>query len=168
MTVVRRALPGDASGLLHLIGQLSAHHGDIATIGLAELERDVFTAEPWATALVAEVDDVLAGYAILYRLYRAQYGQRGMNLHHLYVEPARRGSGIGRLIVEAARREAEAAGCAYMRVQTEPENLAAQRFYRAVGFTPSDTASAKLRLDLTGTTAQRPDVSPPGRTTTLR
>lgn len=148
MNSVRRAEAGDMAGLLRLVRRLAAYHGDEATTGVEQLERDLLGSDPWAFGLVADVDGVLAGYAILYRLYRAQTGERGMDLHHLYVEPEWRAAGLGRMLIHEAIGMAERAGCSYMTVKAEADNRPAQRFYRSNGFTPSPYSGNRYRLTL--------------------
>lgn len=148
MNSVRRAEAGDMPGLLRLVRRLAAHHGDEATTGVEQLERDLLGPDPWAIGLVADVDGMLAGYAILYRLYRAQSGERGMDLHHLYIEPEQRGAGLGRLLIHEATGVAERAGCSYMTVKAEADNRPAQRFYRSNGFAPSPYSGNRFRLTL--------------------
>ncbi|MFH6783560.1 MULTISPECIES: GNAT family N-acetyltransferase [Methylobacterium] len=131
--VVRHAVADDTRALAGLIDQLAAHHGDRATTDDNALRTDLFASSPWATALVAEGGGRLVGYALLVRLYQAQYAARAMDLHHLFVVPDARNSGIGKALIEAARTEAAARGCVRLVVGTHPENRRAQSFYRMLG-----------------------------------
>jgi GNAT superfamily N-acetyltransferase len=133
---IRAARPGDIPALRTMIGELAAFHGDAAPLDADTLSRDLFGTVPWITALVAEADGELIGYAILVPLYRAQQGARGMDLHHLYVRSAHRGTGIGRHLVAQAREEARRAGCAYLSVSAATGNVQAHRFYEQQDFTP--------------------------------
>ena len=116
--VVRPAIPDDTHLLAELIGQLAAHHGDQATTNAEHLRADLFATSPWAIALVAERDDGLLGYAVLVRLYQAQLAKRAMDLHHLFVLPAARGSGVGTALICSAKLAAKAEGCARLMVGT--------------------------------------------------
>jgi GNAT superfamily N-acetyltransferase len=136
MVTLRVAKPRDLAELRAMIAALAAHHGDAAAITPEDLERDLFGAMPWITALVAEAGGRLIGYAILVPLYRASEGRRGMELHHLYVEPESRGTGIGRHLVAKAREQAKMAGCAYLSVSAATGNFQAHRFYQSEQFTP--------------------------------
>ncbi|MET7246534.1 GNAT family N-acetyltransferase [Methylobacterium sp. EM32] len=118
----------------------------------------MFASPPWATALVAEEAGTLIGYALLVRLYRAQYASRALDLHHLFVVPGARSSGVGRALVQAARAEAEAQGCARLMIGTHPDNRRAQSFYRALGFTDRPPGGPQFELPLGG---DRPAVSSP-------
>ncbi|WEZ84035.1 GNAT family N-acetyltransferase [Rhizobium sp. 32-5/1] len=136
MVTLRVAKPRDLPELRAMIAALAAHHGDAAAITPEDLERDLFGVMPWITALVAEAGGRLIGYAILVPLYRASEGRRGMELHHLYVEPESRGTGIGRHLVAKAREQAKMAGCAYLSVSAATGNFQAHRFYQSEQFIP--------------------------------
>jgi GNAT superfamily N-acetyltransferase len=57
-----------------------------------------------------------------------------LNIHDVYVVPARRGTGIGRALFEYAERVALQRGCRKMTLEVLSGNAAAQRLYRALGF----------------------------------
>ncbi|WP_275789597.1 GNAT family N-acetyltransferase [Pararhizobium gei] len=136
MVTIRVAKTHDLAGLRDMIAELAAHHGDAAAVTAESLERDLFGPLPWISALVAEAAGEPIGYAILVPLYRAQQGMRGMELHHLYVRPAHRGTGIGRHLVAKAREQARMAGAAYLSVSAATGNFQAHRFYESENFTP--------------------------------
>jgi GNAT superfamily N-acetyltransferase len=134
---IRLAKHRDMPSLTEMIAALAAHHGDIAAMTEEQLERDLFSATPWITALVADAgSDGLIGYAILVPLYRAQEGKRGMELHHLFVRDGHRGHGIGEHLVAHARAHAKAAGCDYLSVSAATGNINAHRFYEHLDFVP--------------------------------
>lgn len=134
MVTIRAARQGDLPALREMIAELAAHHGDAAAVTPENLERDLFGQMPWISALVAEAGGELIGYAILVPLYRAQQGVRGMDLHHLYVRPAHRGTGIGRHLVGKAREQARIAGATYLSVSAATGNFKAHRFYESENF----------------------------------
>lgn len=134
IVTIRSAKQHDLRALSAMIEELAAHHGDAAAITPETLERDLFSRVPWITALVAEAAGELIGYAILVPLYRAQQGARGMELHHLYVRPAHRGTGIGRHLVNKAREQARIAGATYLSVSAATGNFAAHKFYESENF----------------------------------
>jgi GNAT superfamily N-acetyltransferase len=150
LALIRRARETDVAAVLEMVGQLARHHGDEPRATLAGLERDLFGPAPWVTALVADGETSLLGYAILCRMYRARSGERGVDLHHLFVVERARGSGVGRRLVEAALDEAGRWGCTFLTVGTHPENLGAQRFYERLGFERAPQGGPRFRTAVGG------------------
>lgn len=67
--------------------------------------------------------------------YETPFHDKGTCLiNELIVRKDRRGTGIGRALVEAVQAEARRRGMDEIQVGTEKTNLAAQRFYKRVGF----------------------------------
>lgn len=131
--MIRPADLSDAAGLHKMIQSLAHHHGDVASVSLAQLHRDLFVAPSWAKAFVADQDGQLVGYAIIQPLWRAQTGSRIVDLHHLYVDPDFRGVGIGTRLIKTAQSQARTLGASQLTVGTMPTNLAAQKFYQNLG-----------------------------------
>ncbi len=154
---VRPALEADVPALPRMVGDLARHHGDVPRVDAGALARDLFGPDPWATALVAEDAGRVVGYAVLCRLYHAQHGERGLDLHHLFVAADARGRGIGTLLVAASLREARRHGCASLVVGTHPGNVGVQRFYEALGFRRLTGGGVRFRI---GVEAGRPEASP--------
>lgn len=146
--VVRDARRDDIADLVRLIGQLAAFHGGTSTTDAATLERDAFGADRWVEALVGERDGEVIAYALLCLVYRAQLGQRGIDLHHLFVAAPWRGKGVGRQMIDAVARHARTRGCAYMVVGTTADNFAAHRFYDELGLQRAAASGPRFRLDL--------------------
>ena len=144
--VVRAARPEDAEVLQTLITLLAAHHGDTASVDAATLRADLFGPQPWAKAIVAEGAGTLLGYALLVRLYRAQFTRRSLDLHHLFVVSEARGIGVGRALIGAAVGDAAAQGCDRLVVGTHPGNLQAQAYYRTIGFEDVAPGGPRFRL----------------------
>ena len=81
------------------------------------------------------VGSVMAGYD----------GHRGW-LYYLASDPARRGEGIGRRLVEAAEERLLAMGCPKVQLMVRPENNVAQGFYDALGYDTFETWATGKRL----------------------
>ena len=145
---IRPAHRDDVPALVQLIGQLAAHHSDTPTTNATLLERDAFGADPWIEILVAQSSERLIGYTVLCPLYRAQLGQRGLNMHHLLVVEDWRSKGVGRALIEAMLARARELDCTYVKVGTHPDNEAARRFYLAYGFEPA-APGPQFRFNLT-------------------
>ena len=67
---------------------------------------------------------------------RDQQDPQGGFLWGVFVQPAHRGHGIGRALVDAAVHTAIACGFAAVRLRVVAGNTAAERLYRAAGFRP--------------------------------
>lgn len=147
---VRPARPDDVPHLAAMVAALAAHHGDTATLTEDDLHRDLFGPPPWLTVLVAEDKGTVIGYAALCPLMQLQFGARGMDMHHLFVEPAHRGRGVGQALVAACRTAATQARCRYLSVGTHPDNHAAQAFYERQGFQRRDGSFPRFALRLDG------------------
>jgi GNAT superfamily N-acetyltransferase len=146
---IRRATRRDIPGLLPMVQALAAHHGDNATVTADSLARDIIGRTPWFTVLLAQTGTQALGYAGLTRIGRLHYGQRAMDLHHLFVWPEHRGCGIGRALIDATVAHARTKGCATLLVGTADANRAAQDIYLRYGFTPRTPGGKQFLLDLT-------------------
>ena len=131
-----------------LIERLARHHGDQPRIELASLEADLFTPAPWVHGLVVERFGFVVGYAMMTQRYRAQFSQRGLDLHHLFVIEGSRGLGLGKALVEAVVDFAKQADCGFLMVGAQAENRHAQGFYSALGFEPRDHAGTGFAMSL--------------------
>lgn len=147
---IRAAHPSDGESLLQMVAGLASHHGDTSTLDAQALTRDAFSTPPWIHVLVAEGATGLIGYAALCPLYKLQYGQRGMDLHHLFVEADHRSAAVGRSLVAAAVSTSRDLDCHYLAVGTDRDNLAAQQFYEAIGFQRREADPPRFHLTITG------------------
>jgi len=145
---IRDAEPADISRIISMIRALADHHGDVPDVSVSALERDMFGNPPWVYALVAELDGQVIGYAALCPLAQLQMGLRGIDMHHLFVEPTFRGTGIGRQLIEGSKQKARALSCRYMMVGTHPQNSDAQAIYLACGFEQRHGAHPRFRISL--------------------
>lgn len=130
----RLANPTDIPALLDGITQLAAHHGDPCHATPETLTRDLFGSTAWGHALVVTSGQAVSGYAILLPLAQLQFARRGMDLHHLFVWPEHRGTGMGSALLAAAKTHARTQSCTYLTVGTHPDNEAAQTWYLKQGF----------------------------------
>ncbi len=146
--VVRPMRREDIPAVVRMIADLADHHGDVATTDAATLTRDVFGPLPWVHVLVAESDAGLIGYSVLHPLYRAHFGQRGLEMHHLYVAAEWRGLGIGRRLIDTALDYGRRNACSYVSVGAAADNTASQAFYRRHGFAEGSPVGPRFRCDL--------------------
>ncbi|MFV0359801.1 GNAT family N-acetyltransferase [Tropicimonas sp.] len=149
-TRIRRAVRADSEFLLRMIAALAAHHGDRSCASRAILERDIFGADACAQVLLAERAGMPVGYALFSIRPRLQQGLRLLDIHHLYVDPDHRGIGVGRHLIAAIVEQARRQYCGRVVVGTLPDNLAAQKIYRGIGFSEMPPGGPRFLLDLPG------------------
>lgn len=82
---------------------------------------------------------------------------------HVVVDPAHRGRGYGRLVMEELRRSLREAGCARWMLNVKPDNTPARRLYESVGMRPRYlSAGLRMAWDVVGRLPE------PGRAVTGR
>ena len=131
MITIRQATPKDIPDLLAMIHKLCAFHGDPCHMGLAEAQSR-FIDGP-LTALIARSAQQAVGYAVLEPHWRPMDRGDGLDIAHLYVTETRRGQGIGRQLIEAARSKAAERCASRLTIGTSPINPGAAAAYRAIG-----------------------------------
>ncbi|MEM6374468.1 MAG: GNAT family N-acetyltransferase [Pseudomonadota bacterium] len=132
---IRPCTPHDLPAISEMIAGIAAFHGDDATHSLAQLRHDLCADTPWFRVLVAEDNNrELLGYAALVPTGQLQYGMRGLDMHHLFVQPDARRKGVGAALVTGCLHYAREAHCTYVSVGTHPDNAGAGLFYETLGF----------------------------------
>lgn len=145
---IRPVTPADLPQVLALMQELARHHGDAARASAQTLSRDLFGPIAWAHGLVLAEGAEVQAYALMLPLMRAQFGERGMDLHHLCVAQGARGQGHGTAMLRAVRDFARAQGCVYLTVSTTPTNVEARDFYIHHGFAPAPPSPWRFAMDL--------------------
>ena len=142
--MIRRARPKEALYLTALALRSKAYWGYSAEFIEACREELTYTADQIGGGdlqfYVSESDGLLSGFYAL-----GQLSSDAVELAALFVDPPYIGTGIGRALIDHAKRKAAQLGALTLIVQGDPN---AARFYRAVG--------GKL-------TGQRESASIPGR-----
>ena len=145
---IRPMAPRDTAAVLEMIGALAAFHDDIAEIDEATLTMMAFGPVPCLKVLVAEGAAGLIGYAALIPTARLHFGKMGLEMHHLFVKPRVRGTGVGRALIAACRAEGLRRGCHYISVGTAPDNHEAGAFYERRGFERRMMHAPRFRIGL--------------------
>ncbi len=130
---IRDAGPGDEAAIVRLVREMAAEDDETSPVDEHYVRR--FLASPVSGALLAWDGDVAAGllsYCVTPGLFHA--ADSGL-IELLIVTASRRSEGIGRLLVDAALRRFEEAGCAEASVSTGEANDRAQHVYREAGLT---------------------------------
>jgi N-acetylglutamate synthase-like GNAT family acetyltransferase len=127
--VIRAARESEALALGELAFRSKAHWGyspefmEACIEELSVAEEDI--AAPDALFRLAECEGEIAGYYALVRLSQDEY-----ELDALFVEPQWIGRGIGRALIEHAKKSARQLGVRSLLIQGDPN---AERFYLAAG-----------------------------------
>jgi len=105
---IRRAVKDDCARLLELIQELAAYERapDEVTVTLDHFTESGFGKQPVWWAFVAEVDEVIVGFALYYIRYSTWKGQ-AMYLEDILITNAMRGKGIGKLLFDRLINEAK-------------------------------------------------------------
>jgi GNAT superfamily N-acetyltransferase len=83
--------------------------------------------------LAAWRDGKLSGYACLYWHFTSLVPAETVLMNDLYVDPAARGQGVGRALIEASAGIARERGAHHLEWATAPDNETAQRLYDSTG-----------------------------------
>jgi GNAT superfamily N-acetyltransferase len=110
---VRDAAPADVPAVLRLVRALATYerleHRCVAEE--EAIHRALFGAPPYCRAVLAEAEGREVGIALWHTTFSTFSGRPGYWLEDIFVEPHRRGIGIGRaLLAELARRLAAEGG----------------------------------------------------------
>ncbi|MCB0699961.1 MAG: GNAT family N-acetyltransferase [Chitinophagales bacterium] len=99
--IIRDAKREDCPRLLELITELAVYERepDAVTVSLEHFQESGFGEQPVWWAIVAEVDGLVAGFALYYIRYSTWKGQR-MYLEDLLVTEEYRGKGIGKILLD--------------------------------------------------------------------
>jgi GNAT superfamily N-acetyltransferase len=128
---IRRAERSDCPRLLELIKELARYEKapEEVTVSLSHFEESGFGPQPVWWAFVAETDGAVVAFALYYIRYSTWKGQR-LYLEDIYVEPQRRGEGIGARLFERLLEETRARKLHGMVWQALEWNEPALNFYR--------------------------------------
>jgi len=100
--LIRAATPADVAELLRLIHELAVYekleHMAVGTTPL--LHEALFGKRPVCEALIAEVGGRAVGFALFFSTFSTFLCKAGLYLEDLFVEPAHRGSGIGKALLK--------------------------------------------------------------------
>ena len=132
---IRAATRGDVLVILELIQGLAEYeklaHECVATE--AALSETLFGARPQAEVIIAFADGTAAGFALYFSNYSTFLAKQGIYLEDLFVKPAFRGRGIGKLLLTHLAGIAVERGCGRLEWSVLDWNTDAIRFYESLG-----------------------------------
>lgn len=146
--VIRHAKPEEAGTVAALAEKLCRQHLNYHPVRFTDFPdlstrlEDLFAEEipsPVARVLVAELDGEITGYVFL-KLEPdsiVEISDARVWLHDIYVEPAARGRGAGKKLLDAAIAVAREFNSKTLMLQVWPQNRAARDLFQQYGFRPT-------------------------------
>ncbi len=134
---VRPARRDDVATIVSLIRELAEYEqlAHLATATPARLDVELFGERPACECLVGERDGVVVGFALFFHNFSTFLCRKGLYLEDLYVQPAARGTGLGKMLLQRLARIAVERECGRFEWSVLDWNVGAQEFYRRMGAT---------------------------------
>lgn len=132
---LRAATPQDLPAIVGLIRELADFEKltHLVVVTPESLQPHLFGPRPAAEALVAEVSGTVVAFALFFTNFSTFLGQPGLYLEDLYVQPAHRGTGIGKALLQQLGALAVQRGCGRFEWTVLDWNESAIRFYKQMG-----------------------------------
>lgn len=130
---IRRAGPEDAATVMTMVREIAEHEGQLQHVKVTTERWADVLARPEVVVLIAWRDDVATGYVSAIRRLHLWSEQDVLALDDLYVREAARDGGVGRRLMVALAAGYAAPDQLTITWGMEPDNHAAQRFYRRLG-----------------------------------
>ena len=138
MTSLRRAVPGDIPEILAMVRELAEYEraADHVVSSEAQFAAALFSDSPSVFAHVAELDGKLVGFALWFLNFSTWRGTHGIYIEDLFVRPAYRSRGIGKMFLEELATLCADRGYARLEWWVLDWNEPALRFYKSLQATP--------------------------------
>ena len=137
---IRSAAPADVPLIRELIEGLATYeklrHECIASDEL--LHSALFGERPYAEVVIAELDGNAAGFALFFHNFSTFLARPGIYLEDLFVQPAFRGHGVGKALLQRLAALAVERQCGRLEWSVLDWNVDAIGFYESVGARPQD------------------------------
>jgi GNAT superfamily N-acetyltransferase len=140
MLCIRRAVRSDVPQILRFIRGLAEYERLAGACVASEesLAETLFGARAYAEVLIADWNAEPAGFALFFHSYSTFLARPGIFLEDLFVEPDRRGNGIGKGLLAELARIAVERGCGRLEWSVLDWNETAIGFYKALGAVPME------------------------------
>ncbi|HEY6133455.1 MAG TPA: GNAT family N-acetyltransferase [Rubrivivax sp.] len=155
---LRPARAADVPAIVGLIRELAVFERleHLVVVTPESLQPQLFGPRPAAEALVGEVGGKVVAFALFFTNFSTFLGKPGLYLEDLYVQPAHRGSGLGRALLQRLGALAVERGCGRFEWSVLDWNEDAIGFYRKMGATVMpDWRICRLTGDALATFASR-------------
>ncbi len=130
---IRLANQSDVPDMVDMMSSLAVEQETADSISSADMVHDVlFGGRKRATALLAEMSDGIAGYALLLDAYESSFSSPGFYVSDLYVRSQYRRRGVAHALMGAAARICRERGGQHLWWVAKPDNAVADRFYRRI------------------------------------
>ncbi len=131
---IRTAQKEDAALVLSFIKKIAEYEkmSDQVVATVETLEEFIFEKKA-AQVFLAEYDGEPAGFALFFENFSTFIGRTGLYLEDLFVDPDKRGLGIGKALFQAVAAEAKRRGCQRMEWTCLDWNTPSIEFYRRMG-----------------------------------
>ena len=134
---IRPATPADLPAIVGLIRELAVferlEHLVVATP--ESLAPHLFGPRPAAECVVADSGAAIVAFALFFTNFSTFLGRPGLYLEDLYVQPAHRGTGLGKALLQHLGALAVERGCGRFEWSVLDWNENAIRFYQSMGAT---------------------------------
>ena len=147
-TTLRQARMEDVDLILELIRGLAEFEklSHQVQVTREQLQSTLFGARPAAEVVLAFDGENVVGFAVFFANFSTFLGKPGLYLEDLYVQPAHRGQGFGKLLLAFLARKAVDMNCTRVEWSVLDWNQPAIDFYRSIGARPMDGWTVQ-RLD---------------------
>jgi GNAT superfamily N-acetyltransferase len=137
---VRPIRPDDVAAVVGLVRELTEYEKSAHEVLLTEqqLHDQLFGEAPALFGHVAEVDGQVVGTALWFLNFSTWRGTHGIYLEDLYVQPAHRGSGLGRELLRTLADVCVERGYSRLEWAVLDWNTPSIEFYKAAGAVPMD------------------------------
>ncbi|MGB3813264.1 MAG: GNAT family N-acetyltransferase [Shinella sp.] len=138
---IRPATVADAPVILRFIRELAEYEKALHEVAATEetVAASIFGEGSVTRAAICETaEGEAAGFAVWFKSYSTWQAKNGLYLEDLYVTPAHRGAGVGKLLLRHLARVAVEEGCGRFEWSVLDWNEPAIRAYDAIGAEPQN------------------------------
>ncbi len=134
---LRPATPADLPSIVGLITELAVFEKleHLVAVTPESLRPHLFGDKPAAECVVGEVGGVVVAFALFFGNFSTFLGKPGLYLEDLYVQPAHRGTGLGKALLQHLAGIALQRGCGRFEWCVLDWNERAIGFYQGMGAT---------------------------------
>jgi len=138
--IIRPAVVDDVPIILQFITELAIYEkAEFEVLATEEhFHNTLFSEQPKAFALIAELDGIPIGYAVYFYSFSTWLGKYGIYLEDLYVRQQRRGLGAGTALLKELAKIAVKNDCGRIEWSVLDWNEPSIKFYESLGAEPKD------------------------------